>query len=197
MPCPTPFFDSFLPFFDSFLPVLNLGKHRSRSDITAPLLRGTLILAHWSKRSSTAGMPHSFVPSIRSPSPWSLTCTRGRPAPCNPKCAFCSTSKVRQTTALHVGLWGPANPVPVDTWPDQHRSPRLILCGPGTGFPPGTADTSWPLVSVPPLLIGPVRSPVLPALSKSRNQRPGCHPGTPNTWTRRFPGVLIPSVSRT
>ena len=61
-------------------------------------------------------------------------------------------------TALHVGLCGPANPVPVDTWPDQGRSPRLILCGPGAESPPGTADTSRPLVLVPLLLIGQVRS---------------------------------------
>ena len=56
---------------------------------------------------------------------------------------------VRRTTVPHVGLWGPANPVPVGIWPDRRQSPQLILCGPGTESPPGITDTSWPLILAP------------------------------------------------
>ena len=62
-------------------------------------------------------------------------------------------------------------------------------CGRGTGSPPGIADTYWPLASSPPLLAGPARSPSWPASFQSRDQRPGCHPGTPNTQTKRSLGA--------
>ena len=64
----------------------------------------------------------------------------------------------RRKTVPHVGLWGPANPVPVGIWPGRRQSPQLILCGPGTESPPGRTDTSWPLILAPPPPPAPNRS---------------------------------------